>query len=155
MTSPPVDTRHGGARGAVIRRRTLRQQAVVVGYRSGPGASLMLFLACGLLPSLSLLYAGRARVRLATPQDARDLMTALRQLKLPRHVPVLRTPLPTDITCVVPEVIVNVNHAGWTKGGLMREGQVVKWWRFSEAPADLPPATAHGPPGHSPVKKHR
>ena len=92
---------------------------------------------------------------LATPQDARDLMTALRQLKLPRHVPVLRTPLPTDITCVVPEVIVNVNHAGWTKGGLMREGQVVKWWRFSEAPADLPPATAHGPPGHSPVKKHR
>ena len=52
-------------------------------------------------------------------------MSPPRQLRTPAYPPGVHSPLPSDIRWVVPTMLVEVSHDGWTVAGMLRGAELV------------------------------
>ena len=105
-----------------------RQLCAVIGYESpahGVGRGMTLHVACGVVPDCSLRYAGKVEVPIGSARYGRELTKALRSLRSAVHPPGVQSPLPASIHRVLPVVLVEVSHGGWTPAGMMRQAVLV------------------------------
>jgi ATP-dependent DNA ligase len=95
---------------------------VVVGYEVEvpAGGGMVLHLACGATSGMELRYAGRVRLPGRSRRFGRDLERSLRELRCDDHPPGVASPLPAGITRVVPAILVEVGHTGWSDAGTLR-----------------------------------
>lgn len=104
-----------------------RQLCAVVGYgntptRQGP---LVLHLACGASDTHLLRYAGAVHVPSASRRFRRLVLQSLKGLHTHDHPAGVTSPLPGDMQCVVPALLVEVGHAGWSLGGMLRAPELL------------------------------
>jgi ATP-dependent DNA ligase len=106
---------------------TGRQTCVVVGYEAPLAeGSLVLHLACGAVTGAELRYAGRVRIPDRSRRFGRDLERSLRALGCDDHPPGVASPLPGEMSRVVPAILVEVGHAGWSHAGRLLAVQLLR-----------------------------
>lgn len=105
-----------------------RQLCAVIGYEPASrstGRSLQLHLAYGALPDCGLRYAGRVEVPARSARFSRELGRVLRGLRSTAYPPGVQSPLPAEMQWVMPSVLVEVAHSGWSRAGLLVEAELV------------------------------
>ena len=55
----------------------------------------------------------------------REISRVLKGLRTPAYPPGVHSPLPSDIRWVIPTMLVEVTHHGWTVAGMLRETELV------------------------------
>ena len=117
-----------------------RQMCVVVGYEVPVpgGGGMVLHLACGAISGMELRYAGRVRMPERSRRFGRDLERSLRALGCDDHPPGVASPLPCKITRVVPAVLVEVGHTGWSDAGTLRAMELLHIHPHDEVATPLP-----------------
>ncbi len=105
-----------------------RQLCAVIGYEPqsrSEGKGLRLHLACGALPECGLRYAGKVELPERSVRFGREISRVLKGLRTPAYPPGVHSPLPSDIRWVIPTMLVEVTHHGWTVAGMLRETELV------------------------------
>jgi ATP-dependent DNA ligase len=113
---------------------------VVVGYevQVPAGDGLVLHLACGAISGTELRYAGRLRLPARSRRFGSDLERSLRVLRCDDHPPGVASPLPAEMTRVVPAILVEVGHAGWSDAGTLRAVKLLHIHALNETATALP-----------------
>lgn len=115
---------------------TQHQLAVVAGY-SWEANSLRahVYLACGMLPSGMLRYSGRTTVTFANREEKQAFARRMHVLRVGTHHAMVASPLPPHVVLVLPSLLAEVVHDGWTTAGLMRQPQLRALRERDEPPA--------------------
>lgn len=136
-----------GGRGHDVRRRGgsaggQHQLAVVAGYQwESKALQAHVYLACGMVPSGLLRYAGRTTIEFSTEAEKRAFARQMHAMRLAAHHPLIASPLPAHMVCVAPRLLADVSHQGWTSGGLMHDIHI-QAFRTVDEPS---PPTREGP----------
>ncbi len=119
-----------GGRGHDVRRRTgsagsQRQVAVVAGFAWEQNSlQAQVYLACGMVPSGLLRYAGKTRITFESAEDKKAFARRVQPLKLGSHHPLIASPLPGRMLWLAPRLLAEVAHRGWTDAGLMHDIEI-------------------------------
>lgn len=105
-----------------------RQLCAVIGYEPqcrADGRGLRLHLACSSMPECGLRYAGRVELPERSVRFGREISRVLKGLRTPAYPPGVHSPLPSDMRWVVPNLLVEVSHEGWSVAGMLRDAELV------------------------------